>query len=126
MVMLVERVSPDLLDKLRYDETIDQIARIELAANVGGTSLTRQEKYDRQLEWWKNEGWKNTRPPKPPGTLTARQEAVVETAQRIKSSRMLKDAAGKTHELTPELAAAICNALEWAVVPKSLKRKAPL
>jgi hypothetical protein len=122
LVSMVELVSPDIWEKLRYDETKDMIARIEKCKSVGHDSVTRMERWEKQVEWWEAEGWKGPKQVKTPHT--ASHAKIMDIAAKIRAAKVIRGRDGKLLDLREDVANALADALEWCASPKG--KKAPL
>lgn len=123
LVELVTEVAPELLAKLKYDESAKMIARLQwISKHIKGYS--QEDKFKRQIEWWEREGWKELEEKKERKAHSASPEKIAELAERIRSARGIVDEKGKWIPLSEEQSSAVANALMWCAAPR--RRKAPL
>lgn len=124
MVGLAELVAPEILEKLKYDETDAQLDRVESCKHIGDDSLSRREKYDKQLDWWKREGWNKPRSAWTKKSHGAKPAEILDMASRIRAAKGLKGPSGAWIDLHGAQLEAVCMALEWCAAPKG--KQSPL
>ena len=120
LVFILQECAPELVDQLRYDESSKTISRLEWAAkNI--TGITKEQKFKRQVEWWKErtqEGWRTLKPKKKGRPRSAAHDKVYEVAERIRAARGLQGPTGWV-SLTLQQAEAVAEALLWSTNPKA-------
>jgi len=123
LISFVKSLAPELVTKLKYDESVKMIHRLEwIIRNVKGND--RQDTFQKQIECWNTEGWKSKEPRGKRREKPAEPDQILAMANRIRIARGLAGAEGEWIAMTQDQADAVCLALAWCATPRS--RRPPL
>jgi len=125
MTDLVENAAPELLEKFRFDESPGMLMRMQHMVRTVGKDLSKKHRFEKQIEWWKNEGWRNKY--KHTGQFkkkTASAENMLELAEKIRAAKIIQDSRGRIIRLDETQAEAVADAICWCANPKN--KKSPL